>query len=74
MMESITEQMGVALERARLYQDSQRLAMRERLVTESTGRMRQTLDVEAVLKTAADEIYRALDLEEVVVRLTPRNP
>ncbi len=74
MMESITEQMGVALERARLYQDSQRLAMRERLVAESAGRMRQTLDVETVLKAAADEIYRALDLEEVVVRLTPRNP
>lgn len=72
MMESIAEQMGVALERARLYQDSQRLAMRERLIAESTGRLRQTLDVEAVLKTAADEIYQALDLEEVVVRLTPR--
>jgi len=70
MMEAITEQMGVALERARLYQDSRRLAMRERLVSEATSRMRQTLDVESVLKTAADEIYRALELEEVTVRLT----
>ena len=69
MMESITEQMGVALERARLYQDSRRLAMRERLVSEATNRMRQTLEVESVLKIAADEVYRALGLEEVTVRL-----
>jgi len=70
LMESITEQMGVALESARLYQDSQHVAMRERLVGKSARRMRQNLDVESVLKTAVDEIYNALELEEVTVRLT----
>ncbi|MBN2004970.1 MAG: GAF domain-containing protein [Anaerolineae bacterium] len=73
LMQDITEQLGVALERARLYQDSQRMATRERLVSEATGRMRQTLDVEAVLKMAADEIYQALQLDEIVVRLATKH-
>ncbi len=69
MMQAIAEQTGVALERARLYQDSRRLAMRERIVGEATARMRQSLDIEDVLKAAADEIYQALELDEVFVRL-----
>lgn len=73
LMQDIIQQLGVALERARLYQDSQRVATRERLVGEATGRMRQTLDVEAVLKMAADEIYQALQLDEIVVRLATKH-
>ncbi len=73
LMQDIVQQLGVALERARLYQDSQQVAIRERLVSEATSRMRQTLDVEAVLKTAADEIYQALQLDEIVVRLATKH-
>jgi GAF domain-containing protein len=43
--------------------------MQERLVGEATARMRQNLNVEDILKTAAEEIYQALELKEVVVRL-----
>ena len=32
--------------------------------------MRETLDVETVLKTAADELYRAFELDDVVIQLT----
>jgi GAF domain-containing protein len=68
-VETLTEQMGVALESARLYQDTQRRAAREQLVGEITSRMRETLDIETVLKTATDQMRRALDLNEVEVRL-----
>jgi GAF domain-containing protein len=71
LLEAITEQVGVALESARLYQDSQRRAARERLIGEVTGRMRETLDLESVLATAAQEIRQALDLPEVMIRLSP---
>ena len=71
LLEALTEQLAVALDSARLYHATQRRAAQERLVGEVTARMRETLDVEAVVKTAADEIYKALELDEVVIRLVP---
>jgi len=70
LVETLTEQLGVALESARLYQDTQRRALRERLTGEVTARIRETLDLEMMLKTAAQEVRRALGLPEVVIRLT----
>lgn len=70
LLETLVEQLGTALESARLYQDTQRRAIRERLTGEITSRMRSTLDVETILQTATDEIYQALGLDRVTVRLT----
>ncbi|HHH41949.1 MAG TPA: GAF domain-containing protein [Chloroflexi bacterium] len=70
LVKTLTEQLGVALESARLYQDSQRRALRERLTGEVTARIRETLDLEMMLKTAAQEVRQALGLPEVVIRLT----
>ena len=69
----LTEQLGLALESARLYQDTQRRAAHERLTGEVTARLRESLDVETVLKTAAQEVRQALGLPEVVVRLISEN-
>jgi GAF domain-containing protein len=69
LMETLTEQLSVALESARLHQDTQRRATRERLTGQVTARMRESLDLETVLKTAADEMYQALGLDEIVIRL-----
>jgi GAF domain-containing protein len=73
LMETLAEQLGLALESARLYQDTQRRAERERLTGEVTARMRETLDMEMVLKTAVQEVRHALGLPEVVVRLVPQS-
>jgi hypothetical protein len=59
----------VALDGTRLYQDTQRRAARERLAGEITGRIRETLDVETVLKTAIREMGAALGIPKVEVRL-----
>ncbi|MBN1657766.1 MAG: GAF domain-containing protein [Anaerolineae bacterium] len=69
LVEGMAEQFGQALESARLYQDTQRRAAQERLVAEVTARMRETLDMESVLRTTVDEMYTALGLDEVVIRL-----
>ncbi len=73
MLNTIVEQLAVALEGARLYQETQRRAERERLVGEVTSQIRETLDLETVLKTAAQQIRDALGLPEVLVRLAPEN-
>lgn len=69
LVETLSEQLGLALESARLYQDTQRLATQERLVGEVTGRLRETLDVDTVLRVAAQEIRQALGLSRLTVRL-----
>jgi GAF domain-containing protein len=74
LMETLTEQLGVALESARLYQDTQRRAARERLTSQVTARVRESLDMETVLKTAVQEVRQALGLPEVVIRLTTSPP
>ena len=69
LVETLTEQLGVALESARLYQDTQRRAAREQLVGQVTARMRESLDMETVLRTAVNEMRQALSLEGVIVQL-----
>lgn len=71
-LESVAEQMGVALDSARLYAETQQRAEQERLVSQVTSRMRASLDVEAVLKTAIEEIYEALNLDNLVIQMTPQ--
>jgi GAF domain-containing protein len=69
LVETLTEQLSVALESARLYQDTQQRASREQLAAQLTARMRETLDMDTVLKTAVLEIGQALGLAEVEVRM-----
>jgi sensor domain CHASE-containing protein/GAF domain-containing protein len=72
LLKTLTDQLGVALESARLYRDAQRRAIHEQLVSTVTGRIRETLDMDIILKTAAQETRQALGLPEVTVRLAAR--
>lgn len=71
LVETLVGQLGIALDSASLFQDTQRRAIRERLVGEVTARMRETLNMDTILKTAAQEVRQALELPEVVIRLSP---
>jgi predicted metal-dependent hydrolase len=69
IIDALAEQLGVALESARLYQDTQRRAAQERVIGDVTARMRETLDIDAVLRTAVREIGESLALHDITVRL-----
>jgi GAF domain-containing protein len=69
LMEMLAEQLGLALEGARLYQDTRRRAERERLTGEVTAHIRETLDLDIVLQTAVHDISEALGLAALDVRL-----
>lgn len=71
LLQVLAEQLSVALEGGRLYRDTQLRAARERLVGEVSGRIRETLDLETMLRTAAEQMRQALDLEDLIVRLAP---
>ncbi len=66
---TLAGQAAVALESMRLLEETRQRAERERLLSELSARMRASLDLESVLKTATEEIYRALGLEKVTIRL-----
>ncbi len=72
LLETLTDQLNVALESARLYQNTQRRAVREQLIGDIVTHVRETLDMETMLKTAAQEVRQALNLPEVTIRLAPR--
>ena len=73
LVQTISEQISTALESARLYQDTQRRAAREQLVGEVSTRVRESMDLETVLRTAATEIRQALDLDGFVIRLATQD-
>jgi GAF domain-containing protein/HAMP domain-containing protein len=74
VMQTLNEQLAVALEGARLYQVTQQRAAYDRLLSRATARMSASLDVNNVLRSAAEEMRQALDLDRLVVRLaTPED-
>jgi GAF domain-containing protein len=70
LVTTIADQVAIALENARLLSDAQRRAVRERLISEITARIRSSATMEGVLNAAVREIgqatgasFAAIDLE-----------
>ena len=70
-VKAVAHRLGPTLETARLTHEAQQRAAREQLIGNATDRMRETLDIETVLRTAADEMYKALRLDQVSISLSP---
>ena len=60
ILQEMMNNVGQALEGARLYQETQRRAAREQITSEITANMRASLDLETVLQTAVREIGEKL--------------
>jgi len=69
LVQAVTNRLALAAENLRLVDETRRRAAQERLVGEVTARMRQTLDVDAVLDTAVNEIARVMGLAALDLRL-----
>lgn len=71
LMKTLTNRVGEALESARLFQATQKQAVQEQLTSDISAQMRQTLDIDTVLKTAAKQLGDAFNAKEVVIRMAP---
>jgi GAF domain-containing protein/HAMP domain-containing protein len=67
LIQSVADQIGIALENARLLGQSMRRAEREHLVTEITAQMRSSNDPNAILHTAVQELKKALGANQARV-------
>jgi GAF domain-containing protein/HAMP domain-containing protein len=70
LLETLAEQLGLALESARLYQDTQRRAAHDRLVSEISEQVRGSLDPDTILKTTVRELGRALGAKLAAVEIS----
>jgi GAF domain-containing protein len=69
LVEAIADQLGQALESARLFAETQRRVERERIIGEITAKVRSSTDVQRILETAAQELGQVLGASRAVVRL-----
>jgi GAF domain-containing protein len=69
LVEDLTRQLGLTLESARHYRETQRRALREQMTTEITAHIRETLDIDTILQTAIRELGDALHIAKAQVRM-----
>ncbi len=67
-IQALSDQLSGALESARLYDDAQRRAEHERIVSEITSKISSSINIRNVLQTAVEELGRALPGSEVIVQ------
>ncbi|HOU12579.1 MAG TPA: GAF domain-containing protein [Anaerolineae bacterium] len=73
LIQSVAQQLGQALESARLLEATQRRAAREQRAREITDTIRAASTIEEAVKRAVQEIARVLNASEMVARLGPEN-
>ncbi len=69
LVRDATSRLAVSLENARLLDEIQFRAQRERLVGDVSSKVRTATDVESILRIAANELGQSLGVAEVVVQL-----
>lgn len=71
LLATLTTQLETVMDSARLYTETQNRAAQERMVGSAAAKMRETLDIESVLATAANELRNLLDAAEADVWISP---
>ncbi|HEC36487.1 MAG TPA: GAF domain-containing protein, partial [Anaerolineae bacterium] len=69
LVEAAVQQMSLALENARLLEETRHYAQRDRLIASITARVRSSMDLETILQTAVRELGVALGSKRTFVQL-----
>jgi GAF domain-containing protein len=69
LMRAVGQQVGVAVENARLYAHAQKRAERESVLREIADRMQRATDLESLMRVATEELSRTLGASRAYVRL-----
>jgi len=71
LLNTIAGEAALAIDNARLIEQTQRVAQRERTINEINTRVRQTIDLDEILKTAVSELGQSLKAARVVAQVGP---
>lgn len=69
VLETLADQIAVAVENARLFQEAVSRAEREQSVVQITSKIRQSRDIDSMMQTAVQEMRQVLGARSAVVRL-----
>jgi GAF domain-containing protein len=69
LLQAAGQQIGVAVENARLFESARRRAERERTIADITARLRASTDVDRILQTAIHELGQALGATDGMIQL-----
>ncbi|RPI88469.1 MAG: HAMP domain-containing protein [Chloroflexi bacterium] len=64
MMETLVDQLSVALDNARLYSETQLRAERERMISDITSKVRASTNLDIILQTSISELAQALHISQ----------
>jgi GAF domain-containing protein/HAMP domain-containing protein len=67
IVEAVAERLGLALDNARLFEETSSRASRERLVSDITTKIRGTNDPQEMVRTAVEELQRALGASRIEI-------
>ena len=68
LAQAISDRLALALDNARLLQESQRQAAKEAKIGEVSAKIGASINMRSVLQTAVEELGRALPGSEVVIQ------
>jgi len=71
LAEEVSTQIALALENARLLEESRQRAEREQLISQVTARFSRSLDIDAVLRSAVHELGQLPHVAEVSIHIEP---
>jgi GAF domain-containing protein/HAMP domain-containing protein len=69
LVEAVATQAALAMENARLLEESRQMALRERLAAEITGKIWSSPNTDFILQTVIKELGRALHADEATIEL-----
>lgn len=73
LVENIANQLSIAIQNARLFEETTRRAERERAISEISSKISTSVRTESILKTAAHELSQYLDGADIIIKLQAEN-
>lgn len=74
VLEGLVQQLGIALESARLYEDTQRRAAREQAIRSITDQMQLATDLESLMQITTEELIKILGGSHAYVQMITDAP
>ncbi|MBK6793092.1 MAG: GAF domain-containing protein [Anaerolineales bacterium] len=74
LVEKISYQVALALENSRLVDEAQKNALRNQMVANFSTFVRETLNIEEVVRSAATELRKVFDLKEAEILISTLSP
>jgi GAF domain-containing protein len=70
LLETLSEQLGIALDSARLFNESQLRATTEKIIGDINSDIWESLEINSILKTTVEKLQQTLSLPEVSIKMT----